>query len=209
MIDQRDETARVDNRVDRSQVTDLSGANLESTSLCRASLANAIIRGANLRASKLQGANLRKAILFKTDLKGANLARSNLGMADLRLACLEQANLRLANLNRANLMGAKLAGACLDQADLAGAILPDGTLFSDETNLSRFTDSSNPEFLPTLAKVEEMNVRDDAEDMREGASAGYRRLPWKQFVEQTYGSLADDPLDLHSSVLDENAGSRE
>lgn len=209
MINQRTETTVDQDSADGSQLTDLSGANLESSSLCRASLANAIIRGANLRASKLQGANFRRAILFASDLKGADLFRSNLGMADLRMACLEHANLRLANLSRANLAGAKLAGACLDQADLAGAILPDGTLFTDQSNLSKFTDSSNPEFLSTLSKVERIDVSADADYRHTGVSSGYRRLPWKQFVEQTYGSLADDPIDLQSSLLRDDEVSSE
>ena len=183
---------------------DMSGANLAGASLARANLAGAILRGTNLSGSDLQGANLRKASLCEADLTGADLGGSNLGMADMRMARVENANLRLVNLCRANLTGARLAGACLEQADLAGAILPDGTLFSDAQNVARFTDQANPEFLSTLAIVKKIDASDDDGYLREDESAGYRRLPWKQFVAQTYGSLADDPIEWHRPTYVEN-----
>ena len=197
-MSRRRETSGIHSRYEGIGRTDLTGANLESATLCRANLAHAIIRGANLRASKLQGANLSNASLYQANLKGADLCGSNLGKSDLRFACLEQTNLLRANLNRANLLGASLTGACLDQADLTGAILPDGTRFSDEVRLERFTDQANPDFSTTLAQVEEMDVEDHE-----------AHLSWSQFVEQTYGSLSHDPIDWHPHKYSENEDSRE
>ena len=208
MIWRREDKA-TDTKREHIQAPDMSGAGLPGASLVRANLSGAILGGANLRGSDMQGANLRKASLCEADLRGADLGGSNLGMADLRLARMENANLRLVNLCRANLTGARLAGACLEQADLAGAIMPDGTLFSGAMSLARFTDQANPDFISTLAIVKKIDASDDDGYMRESESAGYRRLPWKQFVEQTYGSLADDPIEWHPPVPIESEDKRE
>ena len=178
---------------------DMSGANLEGASLARANLAGAILRGTNLRGSDLQGANLRKASLCQADLNGADLGGSNLGMADLRYACLEQANLCRVNLNRANLLGARLAGARLDNVDLAGAILPDGTSYQDGTSLERFTDTQNPAFAATLEMIETVEDGYATATRRVNATRD-RKTSWAQFVERTYGSLADDPIEWHPPV---------
>lgn len=199
MIWRREDKVMDSNRK-RVQAPDMSGAGLQGASLQRANLTGAILNSANLSGSDLRGASLRKACLYKVDMKGADLGGSNLGMADLRLARMENANLRLVNLCRTNLTGARLAGACLEQADLAGAIMPDGTLYADEMSLAKFTDKTNPEFSSTLAVVMKIDASDDDGYLRESESMGYRRLPWKQFVEQTYGSLADDPIEWHPPV---------
>lgn len=208
MINRYSEPKPVNHRGDAFRGADLRGASLEGASLRRANLAEAILRGANLRGSDLQGANLRKASLYEADLKGANLGGSNLGMADLRMACLEQANLRLVNLNRANLMGARLAGAHLDHVDLAGAILPDGTQFTEESDLERFANVESPAFAATLEAVKAMNHEGSAAKERECVAAD-SDLSWAQFVERTYGSLADDPIEWHPPVYHENEDRRE
>ena len=207
MMNRRSEPKPVNNRGKVYQGADLSGASLDGASLRRANLAEAILRGANLRGSDLQGANLRKACLFEADLKGSNLGGANLGMADLRMACMEQANLRLVNLNRANLTGARLAGAHLDHADLAGAILPDGTQYTEETDLERFTNLRHPAFASTLTVV--IAINNDGSAAKEQESVADSDLSWAQFVERTYGSLADDPIDWHPPVYLENEDRRE
>ena len=205
----RREDTEIRNNSGRLQRADLSGAGLEGACLYRANLAEAILNDADLRGSDLQGANLRKASLYEADLKGANLDGSNLGMSDLRWTCLEQANLRRVNLNQANLLGARMAGAILDCADLEGSILPDGTLFAEESNLERFTDRENPAFKSTLAAVEALERGEIAEHKHGNASIGYRHLPWKQFVEQNYGILADDPIEWNESPTEQTGDALE
>jgi hypothetical protein len=110
----------------------------------------------------LQDGSLRGADLFRANLQGADLA-----MADLQGVCLVLANLREAQLLGTNLRGAilylvdlqeawlseaDLQGADLTEADLQGAIfsedttLPDGTKWTPDTDMARFTDSTHPEF---------------------------------------------------------------
>ena len=193
-MNERIEKESIVNRPKAPQAADLSGAGLRGAALGRANLATAILRDADLRGSDLRGANLRKACLSGANLKRANLAGSNLGMSDLGYACLENANLRRANLYQANLLGARLVGACLDQVDLAGAILPDGTKYTEETDLERFTDEENLAFSSTLATVKAMT--DGGNSAKERESGGDESdLSWAQFVERTYGSLADDPIE--------------
>ena len=184
----------------RRQCLDVSGAVMEGASLSRANLAGAVFHGANLRGSDLQGADLRKASLISANLKCADLGGANLGRADLRNACLEGANLCRVNLNQSNLLGARLEEAQLDHVDLAGAILPDGTHFSEGENLQRFTDRAHPAFLPTLAAIRAIDSPELSAQNKQDASGGSERPPWKQFIEQTYGSLADDPIDWHPSM---------
>ncbi|MCY3797160.1 MAG: pentapeptide repeat-containing protein [Chloroflexi bacterium] len=208
MSDPVEETRPIAGRGKRLQVPDMSGACLKGARLRRANLAGAILHFANLRASDLRGANLRKAGLSFANLKLADLGGSNLGMSDLRHACLEQANLCRVNLNQANLLGARLAGARLDNVDLAGAILPDGTHYSDETNLERFINEDNPAFAATLEAVNATEKKDSAAQEREGV-AGDSDLSWAQFVERTYGSLADDPIEWRPPIFIESEDTRE
>src|SRR5690606_22235625 len=97
---------------------------------------------------------LQDAHLESTNLSGANLRLAKLVGADLRYANLEGATLRVANLSGTNLYFANLQGANLRWANLEGAILgegreqvkldqtttlPDGTYWSPETDMTRFT----------------------------------------------------------------------
>ena len=195
---QRRENAEIFISSDILQSADLNG--LQGFGLYRANLAKANLHGANLRGSDLQGANLKRARLYEADLKGVNLCGSNLGRSDLRRTCLEQANLRRANLNQANLLGARLAGAVLDNVDLAGAILPDGARYEEGLCIERYTDKTHPDFDATLALINELGKETDNTTLPETEAEAYRELPWKQFVEQTYGSLADNPIELHEFV---------
>lgn len=173
---------------------DLTGASLEGVSLRQANLPDAVLDRANLSHSDLQGANLRQASLYRANLSWARMDGSNLGMADLRFASLERANLCRVNLHGANLLGANLAGACVENSDLTEAILPDGTHFTDEVDFERFTDEGNTAFQATLEAIAAN---------REYSTAGldYKRSAggqsWAEFVEHTYGSLANDPIEWH------------
>ena len=207
-MSQRIDRVRVKLPRDGMLVTDLSGASLEGASLRQANLAEAILNGANLQDSDLQGANLRKASLESANLSRADLGGTNLGMADLRFASLEDANLCRVNLHRANLLGAKLAGACLDHVDLAGAILPDGTLFTEKADLERFTHEGNAAFQATLMAIE-ATVRAKCASKEQDKATVDGALSWAQFVERTYGSLADDPIEWHPPASIENEDRRE
>jgi uncharacterized protein YjbI with pentapeptide repeats len=120
---------------------DLSGvslrrANVSWADLRGADLTRANLREANLSEAKLNGANLSEANLSEAKLNGANLSEANLTSTNLRGADLSGAFLRDANLRYANLRDAKMSFA-LEQlkkqaASLKGAVMPDGTVSSDE-----------------------------------------------------------------------------
>lgn len=187
---------------------DMSGAGLEGASLQRANLEGAKLNCANLAGSDLKGANLRKAILRGASLDRADLSGANLGMADLRFACLERANLVRVNLYQANLLGARLAGARLDNVDLAGAILPDGRPYTEDTDFERFTSLAHPAFEVTLKTVNAINTESSATKESDGLTAE-NGLSWAQFVDRTYGSLADNPIEWHPPAYVENEDRRE
>jgi hypothetical protein len=94
----------------------------------------------------LRGTDLRKENLMGANLRGANLQESNLEGVDLGGANLEGANLRDARLDAVNLVGANLQGANLEGVDLRGACLPDGTNWTEDTDVTRFTNPDHPDF---------------------------------------------------------------
>ena len=151
--------------------SNLSGSNLIEANLRGANLRGADLRGADLRGADLRGADLNGAYLIGADLRGADLNLAHLKLARLNLARLTGAHLIKANLFRANLSGANLIRANLSRADLIEAdlrganlsganliranlrdaklfdvILPDGTKWTPETDLSRFTNPDHPDF---------------------------------------------------------------
>lgn len=138
------------------QEADLRVANLEGAKLWKADL-----QGVNLQWAKLKYANLNGAVLVGANLTQANLQAAKLGGADLRGANLFEAKLYRVNfggayLRDADLTGARLEGARLEGADLRGAALagahcdplttlPDGTKWTPETDVRRFTDPQHPD----------------------------------------------------------------
>ncbi len=145
----------------------LDGANLEGALLDGANLQDAKLRGANLQGAalleaKLQGAglynvNLQDAKLLVANLQGAILGEANLEGAKLSYANLQDAKLLAANLQGAKLVKANLQGANLRDANLEGAIiykapfdeitvLPDGSKWTPETDMERFTNPEHPNF---------------------------------------------------------------
>jgi hypothetical protein len=117
--------------------------------LSRANLSWANLQEANLRFANLQGVNLGMANLHRAYLRIANLHRAYLGGADLQGAYLRETNLQGAKLVEANLHGADLQKANLQGADLFMAkfnedtILPDGTNWTPDTDMTRFTQPDN------------------------------------------------------------------
>ncbi len=97
--------------------------------------------GADLWRAKLQGTNfyraeLRETNVFRADLRNANLARANLTGADFICA----------DLTGANLEEATIDGALWYHENQGSAILPDGSEWTPETDMRRFTDPEHPEF---------------------------------------------------------------
>jgi len=145
----------------------LVGVNLSDCILLRSSLANANMLGAKLENSILIEADLSDAQMITGQLHGATLNDSNLSETILTASKFQSARLVRAdfsdavliycNLSEAILDGAILYGSNLQQAQLQGVsmvgtrfdkntILPDGTFWTPETDMQRFTDPEHPEF---------------------------------------------------------------
>ena len=111
------------------------------------SLQMAYLRHANLKGVHLEAANLEKAILAYVNLNEADLLFGNLEGANLEGANLEKANLAFVNFNDANLLDASLKKAHLDRTKFDPlSILPDGTHWTSDADLRRFTDPTHPNF---------------------------------------------------------------
>lgn len=106
------------------QGADLGGADLHDADLSKANLADAKLWGANLAGANLWGADLRGAKIWNANLAGAYLRHVDFTGASLR---------------QVDLTGSDLGNATLADCDLRGATLPDGTLWSPDSDLTRFT----------------------------------------------------------------------
>jgi hypothetical protein len=145
----------------------LKGADLWQATLRHADLSGAWLHEARLWDANLEGANLWQARIHGTDLRRANLREALLNGTRLQGADLRQAKLEGANLTGARLQEAKLQGASLRDADLEGAlldeaefdaqtILPDGSAWTPDIDLTRFTNPDHPEcFRPPFRRVSE------------------------------------------------------
>lgn len=120
-------------------------------------LAGAWLYEVNLQGANLQGADMQETDFFEAQLQDVNFSQVNLVNATLRRANLQGANLEDANLQGADLQEANLQGANLQSADLQDAelgharfntdtILPDGSPWTPEVNLERFTNSDSSSF---------------------------------------------------------------
>ncbi len=136
------------------ETLDLSGADLQGTSLEPTNLANTDLSGADLRGASLKDANLTNA-----DLSGACLHAANLCWADLTGASLRNADLTRADFTDAHLSGADLIGASLRAATLQGARLHDAKLPEQQMKAaaakygSRWTVGFDQLFLAALGAV--------------------------------------------------------
>ena len=128
-----------------SQVQDVAVAAAEELLrhgwLYDGSLQGADLAEANLQEATLMGADLQRANLVMANLQRAMLAHANLQGAYLWQASLQGAYLGMANLQGAHLTGANLQGAYLDQY----TTLPDGTKWTLDTDMARFTDPKHPD----------------------------------------------------------------
>ena len=145
----------------------LISANLEGANLGYAQMEGANLLGANLERARLLGANLERAVLIKANLRFADLRLANLKLALLTDANLHEAFLHYATLQEASLLNVDLSGAEILGTDLKGAVLrhanlklavlkevrynsftmlPDGTYWSEDTDMKRFSDPNSPVF---------------------------------------------------------------
>ena len=131
----------------------LAMADLQGANLTEANLEGAVLCGANLDNVALRNADLRGALFHMPYCpKGTSLQGADLQGADLSESVLAYSNLRGANLSDSNLQGAIMRGADLSHAELNGAmfgvdtLLPDGTYWTADTNIARFTDPDNVDF---------------------------------------------------------------
>lgn len=89
------------------------------------------IEDGTLKGIVLWDADLRETALEGADLRQASLVRTVLWRVDLRYANLREADLRFADLRRASLVG---------------ATLPDGTKWTPNTDIGRFTNPGHSDF---------------------------------------------------------------
>lgn len=151
------------------QQTELSFVNLRKAELSMAELQTAHLRKANLQQAHLWQTNLQGALLVganlkRADLNFANLQHAYLNGANIQEAILVGANLKGVDLGVADLTGSRIFGADLQGARLVGAnlekviwqdkldgnevttTLPDGTIWTPDTDMGRFTDPEHPDF---------------------------------------------------------------
>lgn len=150
------------------QDAQMHGANLQKAHLGGAKLQKAFLSYADLKGAILEGADLTKAVIEGANMQGANLRsaqliqcaghRVNFKQANLSFATIEGTSLNYANLCNTNLHRTGFQGVWLDDADLENAVLietalfdenttlPDGTKWTPDTDIRRFTDPTHPDF---------------------------------------------------------------
>jgi len=126
-------------------------ANLQGANLTKSNLSKTLLGGANLRQAILAQANLEDTLLADVDLREANLEQSLIRGVDLKRADLQNANLRGATIENVQFQGANLLGINLDDVKWISdgqteTTLPDGTKWTPDTDMARFTDPNHPDF---------------------------------------------------------------
>lgn len=115
---------------------------LRNQQLTRAYLSEADFEDADLMGARLQRADMRRINLRYANLRNTQLIRADLKNADLQFANFANANLRGVRLEGALMQGAKLQGAEFSE----NTMLPDGTYWSEGTDISRFTDPNHHDY---------------------------------------------------------------
>ncbi|GAB5491744.1 MAG: hypothetical protein Phog2KO_19590 [Phototrophicaceae bacterium] len=152
----------------------LQGSELWFVNLQGAKLWLANLQGANLQKSHLEGAEFDRANLQGADLKtsnvqGADFQEANLQGAFLSSSNFQGASLRLANLSGARLGKTRLEGASLWKANLENvkwdtlsgknpAILPDGTTWTPDEDMGRFTNPEHEKYEVTLEAINAIRI---------------------------------------------------
>lgn len=101
---------------------------------------------ANMVGVNLSSANLLKTDFYRSDLTGANLYKIDARNANFAYANISGCDLVAADLAGANLEGADIEGVTWDHPNQSAAIMPDGKLWTAETDMGRFTDFKHPDF---------------------------------------------------------------
>ena len=133
----------------REWLTDgtMAGANLERANLEEAQLFGASLMEVNFTSATLEDANFTNANLSGADLRSANASGASLTFTNLQNAVLRRTNLQEAQLVGCDLTGANMVAANLTDAVFNNStILPDGTNWSADVDMGRFTDSMHPEY---------------------------------------------------------------
>ena len=99
-------------------------------------------RGSDLTYESFWAEDLQGTDFSEATLRSVNLSDTDLWQANFEGAIMNSANLQGANLTEANLQGADLSRTFFDTL----TILPDGTMWSREIDMERFTDSQHPDF---------------------------------------------------------------
>jgi len=154
---------------------DLSAANLQNTNLNDTYMDYANLSRANLREAYMEEVHLLGANLQHANLERANISIGHLHGADFSFANLQGANLRDARMHEVNFFSANLAGVYLEYANFTNAnlenanfdgadwgepykgqfsiTLPDGTKFTSEKDIERFTNPMHPKFWRPISPV--------------------------------------------------------
>ncbi len=135
-------------------------ANLFEANMRDAKVGNASLKQTNLMNANLQGADLNNSDLEDADVRGANFMRANLESANLKNTFLQDANLKGAILVNADLTGAYLSQTGGIFADTtinilfdSNTILPNRENWTNETDVTQFTDSNHPNYWHPPAKI--------------------------------------------------------
>lgn len=136
----------------------LAGTDFSHLDLSGAELAGANLAGANFQHTNLSGANLQGADLSHAGLRWANLADADLRDADLRGVFLWEADVCNALLDGASLAGASLIGTDFSVAHWQKLTLPDGSSWSANCDLRRFTDPRHPQYEEALAATNSLRL---------------------------------------------------
>ncbi len=136
----------------------LAGVDFSHMELSSAELAGANLAGANFQHTNLSGANLQGADLSHAGLRWANLAGADLQDADLRGVFLWEADVHKTLLNGASLAGASLIGTDFSVAHWQKLTLPDGSRWSANCDLRRFTDPRHPQYEEALAATNSLRL---------------------------------------------------
>lgn len=144
----------------------LTDGSLAGAMLVTANLTNVHMWDADLRNTDLHGASLHHANLQRCNLTGANLWQ-----ADLTGVRLEDVNLEGADLYHANMIGARLVNVEFDEHTR----LPDGSKWTPQTDMTRYTDPQHPQFVDVLELPSTFIPRDAVITAENRAANGGRR----------------------------------
>jgi uncharacterized protein YjbI with pentapeptide repeats len=113
-------------------------ANLEGANFTEARADGALFKHANLDHANFRAASVEGGNFVDTNVSGSDFTGANLVGANFRSAILDQVTFRGARLSGVNFRDANLDGADMTGAKLSGAIMPDGAIYINGMDLSRY-----------------------------------------------------------------------